>query len=44
MTFVRQECCVRTLAIPKAVEQAQWVKVRDQVLADVMTTAIIANR
>jgi hypothetical protein len=43
LTFVWQECCVRTLAISKAVEQAHWYKVREQVLADVMTTAIIAN-
>ena len=31
-------------AIGKAVQHGQWDKVREQVLADVLTTAIIANR
>lgn len=31
-------------AIGKAVEHGQWDEVREQVLADIMTTAIIANR
>jgi hypothetical protein len=31
-------------AIGKAVEHGQWDEVREQVLADVLTTAIIANR
>lgn len=35
---------IASKAIGKAVEHGQWDEVREQVLADVMTTAIIANR
>ena len=35
---------IASKAIGKAVEHGQWDDVREQVLADVFTTAIIANR